>query len=202
MMTKPPTSLPVMEAFYTIQGEGRYSGSAAYFIRLAACDVGCPFCDVKESWESYPEQMQTIEDILLPIKQAEIAVITGGEPLLHQLDELCDRLHQKGIKRHIETSGSSPISGHWDWFTLSPKKRKMPLAESWKAADELKIIISRKNDFEFAEHCAKEVSASCQLYLQPEWDKTEDILPQLIDYVKEHPKWKISLQTHKFMDIP
>lgn len=194
--------LPIMEDFYTIQGEGKYTGHAAYFIRTAACDVGCPFCDVKESWEIEDHQWKTIPAIVEKVGEAPLAVITGGEPLMHNLDELCKQLQDKHIRTHIETSGSSPFSGSWDWFTLSPKKRKMPLDENWKQADELKIVISRKNDFKFAEQCAEKVGEDCLLFLQPEWDRSDEILPEIIAYIKEHPMWKMSLQTHKYMDIP
>lgn len=202
MMSDRKGQLPIMEDFYTIQGEGKYTGHAAYFIRTAACDVGCPFCDVKESWEIEDNQWVTIPHIVEKVGDAPLAVITGGEPLMHNLDELCDALQSKQIRTHIETSGSSPFSGHWDWFTLSPKKRKMPLEENWKHADELKIVISRPNDFKFAEQCAQQVSDNCLLFLQPEWDRSDAILPEIIAYIKKHPKWKMSLQTHKYMDIP
>lgn len=194
--------LPIMEHFYTIQGEGKFTGHAAYFIRTAGCDVGCPFCDVKESWSIHEDQWMSTADLVTTVDQAKIAVITGGEPLLHQLDDLTKKLNENNIRTHIETSGSSMLSGHWDWITLSPKKRKMPLEQSWKAANELKIVISRVNDFKFAEDCADQVSEECLLYLQPEWDKSDDILPTIISYIKKHPKWKMSLQTHKYMDIP
>ncbi|MGB0870714.1 MAG: 7-carboxy-7-deazaguanine synthase QueE [Flavobacteriales bacterium] len=194
--------LPIMEHFYTIQGEGKFTGHAAYFIRTAGCDVGCPFCDVKESWSIHEDQWMSTADLVTTVDQAKIAVITGGEPLLHQLDDLTKKLNENNIKTHIETSGSSMLSGQWDWITLSPKKRKMPLEQSWKAANELKIVISRVNDFKFAEDCADQVSEECLLYLQPEWDKSDDILPTIISYIKKHPKWKMSLQTHKYMDIP
>ncbi|MGB1295527.1 MAG: 7-carboxy-7-deazaguanine synthase QueE [Flavobacteriales bacterium] len=194
--------LPIMEHFYTIQGEGKFTGHAAYFIRTAGCDVGCPFCDVKESWSIHEDQWMSTADLVTTVDQAKIAVITGGEPLLHQLDDLTKKLNENNIRTHIETSGSSMLSGQWDWITLSPKKRKMPLEQSWKAANELKIVISRVNDFKFAEDCADQVSEECLLYLQPEWDKSDDILPTIITYIKKHPKWKMSLQTHKYMDIP
>ncbi len=194
--------LPIMEDFYTIQGEGKYTGHAAYFIRTAACDVGCPFCDVKESWPIEDNQWQMISNIVEKVGEAPLAVITGGEPLMHNLDELCDALQKKKIRTHIETSGSSAFSGQWDWFTLSPKKRKMPLEENWKQANELKIVISRPNDFKFAEECANNVTEDCLLYLQPEWDRSDNILPEIIAYIKKYPKWKMSLQTHKYMDIP
>lgn len=201
-MSQRKGQLPIMEDFYTIQGEGKYTGHAAYFIRTAACDVGCPFCDVKESWAIEDNQWQTIHSIVEKVGDSTLAVITGGEPLMHNLDELCNALQKNKIRTHIETSGSSSFSGTWDWFTLSPKKRKMPLEENWQQADELKIVISRANDFRFAEACAEKVTKNCLLYLQPEWDKSDIILPEIIAYIKEHPQWKMSLQTHKYMDIP
>ncbi len=196
--------LPVMEYFYTIQGEGFYSGVPCYFIRLAGCDVGCSFCDVKESWEKDNHPLYSIEQIVAWVSStnANKVVITGGEPLMHQLNGICKLFHIQQIDCHIETSGAHPYSGNWDWFTLSPKKRKLPLEENYKKADELKVIISRANDFHFAEQQAEKVSSVCKLYLQPEWSKDSEILNSIIEYVKEHPDWSISLQTHKFMNIP
>jgi organic radical activating enzyme len=192
-----------MEAFYTIQGEGKYMGTPSYFIRLAACDVGCPFCDVKESWEIEENQWQSINHILskIPIN-VHTVVVTGGEPLMHHLDELCKALAKRNIRAHIETSGSFQPSGNWDWFTLSPKKRKLPLEKSWKLANELKVVISRTNDFKFAQESAKKVTENCLLYLQPEWDRKEQVMPLIVEFVKKNPQWKISIQTHKYMDIP
>jgi organic radical activating enzyme len=197
-------TLPLMEHFYTLQGEGAHSGKAAYFLRLGGCDVGCVWCDVKESWDANLHPKVAITDMLHFVKEAKspIAVVTGGEPLLHQLDNLTILLKEKGIATHIETSGSSPLSGQWNWITLSPKKFKAPLPELIEKANELKIIVYNKSDFEWAEQYAALVSKSCKLYLQPEWDQSEKMLPQIINYVKENPKWTISLQTHKFMQIP
>jgi organic radical activating enzyme len=197
-------TLPLMEHFYTLQGEGAHSGKAAYFLRLGGCDVGCVWCDVKESWDANLHPKVAITDMLHFVKEAKspIAVITGGEPLLHQLDNLTILLQEQGIATHIETSGSSPFSGQWNWITLSPKKFKAPLPELIEKANELKIIVYNKSDFEWAEQYAALVSKSCKLYLQPEWDQSEKMLPQIINYVKENPKWTISLQTHKFMQIP
>jgi organic radical activating enzyme len=196
--------LPVMEYFYTIQGEGFHSGVPCYFIRLAGCDVGCIFCDVKESWEKENHPLYSIEEILVWVSstKATKVVVTGGEPLMHQLDRLCALFQGQQIDCHIETSGAHPYSGYWDWFTLSPKKRKLPLEENYAKADELKIIISRVNDFLFAEQQAEKVSSECKLYLQPEWSKESEILNLIIEYIKEHPDWNISLQTHKYMNIP
>jgi organic radical activating enzyme len=197
-------TLPLMEHFYTLQGEGAHSGKAAYFLRLGGCDVGCVWCDVKESWDANLHPKVAITDMLHFVKEAKspIAVVTGGEPLLHQLDNLTILLQEQGIATHIETSGSSPLSGQWNWITLSPKKFKAPLPELIEKANELKIIVYNKSDFEWAEQYAGLVSKSCKLYLQPEWDQSEKMLPQIINYVKENPKWTISLQTHKFMQIP
>ncbi|MBU3663756.1 MAG: 7-carboxy-7-deazaguanine synthase QueE [Bacteroidetes bacterium] len=193
-----------MEHFYTLQGEGAHSGKAAYFLRLGGCDVGCVWCDVKESWDANLHPKVAITEMLKFVKEANapIAVITGGEPLLHQLNALTALLQQQGIATHIETSGSSPLSGQWNWITLSPKKFKAPLTELIEKANELKIIVYNKSDFEWAEQYAALVSKSCKLYLQPEWDQSDKMLPQIINYVKENPKWTISLQTHKFMQIP
>jgi 7-carboxy-7-deazaguanine synthase len=197
-------NFPLMEHFYTLQGEGAHSGKAAYFLRLGGCDVGCVWCDVKESWDANLHPKVAITEMLKFVKEANapIAVITGGEPLLHQLDALTALLQQQGIATHIETSGSSPLSGQWNWITLSPKKFKAPLTELIEKANELKIIVYNKSDFEWAEQYAALVSKSCKLYLQPEWDQSDKMLPQIINYVKENPKWTISLQTHKFMQIP
>lgn len=196
--------LPVMEHFYTLQGEGYYQGQAAYFIRLGGCDVGCVWCDVKESWDTAAHPLLSIDEIVLSVKQtpAKIVVITGGEPLLHNLDELTGRLKQSGFRIHIETSGSSPISGMLDWITLSPKKFKEPLPEVLPHANELKIIVFNKSDFVWAEKYAASVPSSCKLYLQPEWSKAALITPLIVDYIKKHPQWQLSLQTHKYINVP
>jgi organic radical activating enzyme len=196
--------LPLMEAFYTIQGEGAHQGKAAYFIRLGGCDVGCVWCDVKESWEADRHPQVGIQDIVGEAARhpARLAVITGGEPLMHDLTALCEALHEKGFSINIETSGAHPLSGQLDWICLSPKKFKAPLPEIYQQADELKIIIYNKSDFRWAEEYAARMRPDCQLFLQPEWSKSDQMLPQIIDYVKAYPKWRISLQVHKFMDIP
>ena len=196
--------LPVMEHFYTIQGEGFYQGHAAYFIRLGGCDVGCVWCDVKESWDADAHPKYSIDEMVNWVvdAQAPLAVITGGEPLLHQLDALTKALKNKGIKTNIETSGSSLLSGHWDWICVSPKKFKAPLDEVVAKANELKVVVFNKSDFEWAEKHAALVNNQCKLYLQPEWDKSAQVLPLIIEYVKQNPKWKISLQVHKYMNIP
>ncbi|MGB0931444.1 MAG: 7-carboxy-7-deazaguanine synthase QueE [Chitinophagales bacterium] len=197
-------ALPLMEQFYTVQGEGFHQGKAAYFIRLAGCDVGCHWCDVKESWNVNEHGLQKIEDIVSEaIKHpSEIVVITGGEPLMHNLDELCVKLQAAGKQTHIETSGAHPLSGSWDWICLSPKKFKFPLPEVVKAANELKVVIFNKSDFKWAEQYAAIVSPDCQLFLQPEWSKTHHNMPLIVDYIKKHPKWQVSLQIHKYMEIP
>jgi 7-carboxy-7-deazaguanine synthase len=198
------TTLPVMEHFYTVQGEGAYSGVPAYFIRLGGCDVGCFWCDVKDSWDAEKHPKFTIAQIVSWVTDtaAKIAVITGGEPLMHNLDELTTELHAKGIRTHIETSGAHPLSGTWDWITFSPKKFKEPHPQIFDKAHELKIIAYNKHDFEWAKQYQQLVSSSCSLYLQPEWDKSEQMLPQIIEFVKQNHPWRISLQTHKFMNIP
>jgi 7-carboxy-7-deazaguanine synthase len=197
-------SYPVMEHFYTIQGEGYYQGHAAYFIRLGGCDVGCVWCDVKESWPINAHPHMHVHELVSLVKKANapIAVITGGEPLLHNLDVLTTALKQAGIKTNIETSASSPISGNWDWICISPKKFKAPLDQVVVMANELKVVVFNKSDFEWAEQYAAKVNQECKLYLQPEWDKRELITPLIIDYVKAHPKWEISLQIHKYLDVP
>ena len=212
------SSLPVMESFYTIQGEGFYQGSAAYFIRLGGCDVGCVWCDVKDSWDASKHPQITVEKIVedavrevnsqstlnpkLQTVNAVLAVVTGGEPLLHNLDALTTELHNKGFRTNIETSGSSPLSGSWDWICLSPKKFKAPLPEVVPFANELKVVIFNKHDFTWAEDYAAQVSANCKLYLQPEWDKASTVTPLIIDYIKANPKWELSLQLHKYINVP
>jgi len=216
-------TLPVMESFYTIQGEGYYQGSAAYFIRLGGCDVGCVWCDVKDSWDATKHPQYTVEKIVeeavrsLPLSvdrqptadnnqrltvKGLIAVITGGEPLMHNLDELTAELKAKGFRTNIETSGSSPLSGNWDWICLSPKKFKAPLPEVVPFANELKVVVFNKHDFEWAETYAAQVPASCKLYLQPEWDKAATVTPLIVDYIKQNPKWELSLQLHKYINVP
>lgn len=196
--------LPLMEEFYTIQGEGFHSGKAAYFIRLGGCDVGCHWCDVKESWDAALHPLTAVETIVANAAQypAKTVVVTGGEPLLYNLDTLCQQLQAAGIKTFIETSGAYPISGHWDWVCLSPKKFKGPSPGVAGIAGELKVIVFNKSDFEWAEEHAKSVASDCKLYLQPEWSKAEQMLPEIVEYVKHNPRWEISLQTHKYMHIP
>lgn len=193
-----------MESFYTLQGEGFHQGRAAYFIRLGGCDVGCVWCDVKESWDASKHPMESIEEIVskAAMHPGKLAVITGGEPLLHQLDALTQALQAKGFETNIETSGSSPLSGSWNWICLSPKKFKAPLPEIVPLANELKVVIFNKHDFEWAETYAAQVNPACKLYLQPEWDKASVITPLIIDYIKANPKWELSLQVHKYINVP
>ncbi len=194
---------PIMEEFYTIQGEGFYTGVPAYFIRLGGCDVACPWCDVKESWDADAHELIFVDLLVEKVKKnSEIAIITGGEPLLWNLDYLTSQLQKNNIRTHIETSGSSTISGVWDWFCLSPKKRKLPTERAYKEADELKVVVLNTNDLIFAEKQAEKVSKDCLLYLQPEWSKENKMIPLIVEYVKNNPKWRISLQTHKYLDIP
>jgi organic radical activating enzyme len=192
-----------MEHFYTLQGEGVFAGHAAYFIRLGGCDVGCPWCDVKESWPREGHQEMSAHSIAAFVKEsgAPIAVITGGEPLLHNLDALTAALKNEGIRVHIETSGSSPVSGTFDWVTLSPKRFKVPLPEVYPLVNELKVVISSQQDFRWAEKHAPLCAESTKLLLQPEWD-TKESMVWITSYVKMHPKWAVSLQTHKFLGIP
>jgi len=198
------TMLPVMEHFYTLQGEGFHQGKAAYFIRLGGCDVGCVWCDVKDSWDVERHEKLKVKSLKLKVKDtpAEIVVITGGEPLMHNLDELTKELQQAGLRTHIETSGAYPLSGSWDWICLSPKKFKAPLTEVVPYANELKVVIFNKLDFTWAEKYAAQVSADCKLFLQPEWDKAAEMTPLIVDYIKDHPQWELSLQIHKFINVP
>jgi len=196
-------SLPLMEAFYTLQGEGYHKGGAAYFIRIGGCDVGCHWCDVKESWNAALHPPTHIDEIVRGAKQySDTVVVTGGEPLMWPMEPLTNLLHSKEINIHIETSGAYPLSGNWDWFCLSPKKNKLPLKEAYERADELKMIVYNKDDIRFAEEQASKVGSGCKLFLQPEWSKRDVIMPLLVDYVLDNPKWKVSLQTHKYLNIP
>ena len=228
-LTTNNSTLPVMESFYTIQGEGFYQGSAAYFIRLGGCDVGCVWCDVKDSWDASKHPQIAIDKIVKKAVEkvngessivntkvihqpstinyhltvnSILAVVTGGEPLLHNLNALTTELHQKGFRTNIETSGSSPLSGSWDWICLSPKKFKVPLPELVPFANELKVVVFNKHDFNWAEEYAAQVSPNCKLYLQPEWDKAAIVTPLIIDYIKANPKWELSLQLHKYINVP
>lgn len=196
--------LPVMEAFYTLQGEGAHQGRAAYFIRLGGCDVGCVWCDVKDSWDAAKHPLVSIDEMVAKAAShlGRLAVVTGGEPLMHPLDALTDALHAAGFETNIETSGSSPLSGHWDWICLSPKKFKAPIDEVIVKAHELKVVVFNKHDFEWAEKYAALVNPNCKLYLQPEWDKATEMTPLILDYIRSNPQWRLSLQVHKYLNIP
>ncbi len=193
-----------MESFYTIQGEGRFQGKAAYFIRLAGCDVGCHWCDVKESWEvgDYPQILPS--ELVDKVKEVsgELVVVTGGEPFTYDLSALTSALHRANKKCHIETSGAYPISGDWDWICFSPKKFKEPLEAFYQKAHELKVVVFNRSDLKWAAEHGNKMNDNAFLYLQPEWSKKDKVMPEIIEFVKENPKWRISIQTHKYMDIP
>ncbi|MFP2996098.1 7-carboxy-7-deazaguanine synthase QueE [Spongiivirga sp. MCCC 1A20706] len=202
-LVKKGEMLPLMEEFYTIQGEGYYKGTAAYFVRIGGCDVGCHWCDVKESWNAdvHPPTL-TSQIVANALKYSDTVVVTGGEPLTWDMTKLTQGLKERGAKTHIETSGAYKLTGVWDWICLSPKKLKLPTKEVYENANELKVIVYNKSDFEFAEEQASKVSEDCILYLQPEWSKRDKMIPIIVDYVMKHPKWKVSLQTHKYLNIP
>jgi len=193
-----------MELFYSLQGEGYHQGKAAFFIRLAGCDVGCVWCDVKDSWDASKHPVLSVEEIVAAAvaHPSRIAIVTGGEPLLHQLDPLTTALRAAGFQTHIETSGSSPMSGSWDWVCLSPKKFKAPLAESIKAADELKVVVFNKSDFDWANSFVNDVNTDCKKYLQPEWEKSDAMTPLVMEYIKQDPSWELSAQLHKYIQFP
>jgi 7-carboxy-7-deazaguanine synthase len=193
-----------MEHFYTLQGEGTHTGCAAYFVRLGGCDVGCVWCDVKESWDADAHEQLTVDQIVAAATahNSRLVVITGGEPAMHNLTHLCDALHDAGCGVHIETSGAHTLTGDLDWVTLSPKKFKAPLDTSMAMAHELKVVIYHKSDLDWAEQHAAKVDPNCKLYLQPEWSKRDAVTPLIIDYIKQHPEWQLSLQTHKYINIP
>lgn len=194
--------LPLMEAFYSLQGEGFYKGTAAYFIRLGGCDVGCHWCDVKESWAAEAHPLVLVDTIVTDaLAHSKTMIITGGEPLMWNLDLLTEKLRAAGARTHIETSGAHPLSGTFDWICLSPKKIKRPVGDVLQKANELKMVIYNNNDFLFAEEMAAQVSPDCLLYLQPEWSKRNKVIPKIVDYVMAHPQWKASLQMHKYLDI-
>jgi 7-carboxy-7-deazaguanine synthase len=196
--------LPVMERFGTIQGEGTFTGWAAWFIRLGGCDVGCVWCDVKESWPVEGHPLMSPEDLATEASSfaGDVTVITGGEPLMYNLDELTQALHEQERQTHLETSGAYPLSGEWDWICVSPKKFKPALPQVLAAASELKVVVYHKSDFEWAEKQSEKVHEDCLLYLQPEWSKREELMPLIVEYVKNNPDWQISLQTHKYLNIP
>ncbi len=197
-------SLPVMEHFYTIQGEGFHQGRAAYFIRLGGCDVGCVWCDVKDSWDVSKHPLVAVSDLVSMVANtpAKLVVITGGEPLMHNLTHLTAALKAKGFETNIETSGAYPLSGTLDWICLSPKKFKSPLPEMVPFANELKVVVFNESDFKWAEQYAAMVSPQCKLFLQPEWDRASIVTPLIIEYIKQHPKWELSLQIHKYINVP
>jgi organic radical activating enzyme len=196
--------LPVMESFYTLQGEGFHQGRAAFFIRLGGCDVGCVWCDVKESWDADKHPRLSVEELVAAAEEhpGRLVIITGGEPLMHDCTDLTRALHSAGFATHIETSGSWPLSGEWDWICLSPKKFKAPLPEIVPRANELKVVIYNKTDFAWAEQWAAQTSPDCRLFLQPEWSRSAAVTPLIIDYIKAHPQWEFSLQLHKYIHVP
>jgi len=204
--------IPVMESFYTLQGEGTYQGKAAYFIRLGGCDVGCVWCDVKDSWDATKHPLFSVEEIVsnlqesLPTTQQKnmnpIVVITGGEPLMYDLNELTTSIREAGYRTHLETSGAHPLSGNWDWICLSPKKFKAPIPEICKEANELKVVIYHHSDLQWAELYAEKVSPECRLFLQPEWEKSEKVTPLIVEYIQKNPKWVLCLQIHKYINVP
>jgi organic radical activating enzyme len=197
-------SYPIMEHFYTLQGEGAYAGYAAYFIRLGGCDVGCVWCDVKESWDAAAHPQVTVATLLNYVLESKTnrVVITGGEPCMYDLHALCNALHAHGLKVHLETSGAHEIRGNFDWVTLSPKKFKAPLASAYAQADELKIIVFNKHDFDWAKEHQALVPAKSALYLQTEWEKRDSNYNLIIDFIKTNPAWHLSIQTHKYLQIP
>ena len=196
--------LPLVEDFYTIQGEGFHSGKPAYFIRLGGCDVGCSWCDAKYTWNPLSHPLVATDEIVERAAsfEAQAIVITGGEPLLYPLDYLTQRLHEHGLEIFLETSGSHPLSGEFDWICLSPKRKQPPLAEAFAVASELKVIVETEEDLRWAEECAAKVGERCMLFMQPEWSRSEQMTPTIVEYVKAHPQWNISIQIHKFMHIP
>lgn len=195
--------LPLMEEFYTIQGEGAHTGKAAYFIRVGGCDVGCHWCDVKESWNPNLHPPTAIEPIVNNAAHySNTIVVTGGEPMTYNMKPLTDALHHKNLQIHVETSGAYPLTGAWDWICLSPKKKMPPKPEYYTAAHELKVIVYNKHDFKWAEEHAAQVNSQCELYLQPEWSRREKMMPLISEYVMQNPRWKVSIQTHKYLGLP
>ncbi len=196
--------LPVMEMFYSIQGEGYNTGKAAFFIRIGGCDVGCYWCDVKEAWDASVHPLTTVDEIISQVLQypAHAVVITGGEPLMYNLDVLCLKLKENQIRIFLETSGTYPLSGSFDWICLSPKSQQNPRKDMLQLADELKVIVYDEDDFKWAEQNVSLVKEKCLLFLQPEWSRYQKILPSIVDYILNNPRWMFSLQSHKFMNIP
>lgn len=197
-------TLPLMEDFYTIQGEGTFQGSAAYFIRLGGCDVGCVWCDVKESWDADAHPLVGIDEMVSRAANSgtKIVVITGGEPLMYDLTELTAAVRNRGMRTHIETSGAYPMSGNWDWVCFSPKKFKAPHPSVFGQANELKVVVYHKSDIEWATGFVSQLNPDCQLFLQPEWSRHDEVLPLIVNFVKDNPRWQVSLQIHKYMNIP
>lgn len=193
-----------MEAFHTLQGEGAFTGQAAFFIRLAGCDVGCTWCDVKESWDATAHPHRSVSDLLADalLHPSRIVVVTGGEPFLHNLNELTHTFRSAGFRTHVETSGSAPVSGTWDWFCLSPKKFKPALPAAYRAAQELKVVVFNRHDIQWAEEQAALTGPACLLYLQPEWSKREPMMPLIVAHAMRDPRWRVSLQSHKYLNIP
>ena len=202
-MDKKGLYLPVVEEFYSLQGEGYHTGKAAWFVRVGGCEVGCSFCDEIRTWDASKYPMVSVDEIVerAAQKPARAVVVTGGEPLLYNMDYLCAKMHEHGIRCFLETSGSEPFSGDWDWICLSPKYGATPKPELFVKANELKVIIGCEEDFIWAEDNAKKVSKNCLLFLQPDWNRCNAIIRKLVDYVLKHPKWRVSLQTHKYMQI-
>ncbi len=196
-------SIPLMESFYTVQGEGFHQGVAAHFIRLGGCDVGCHWCDVKESWNAADHSKYKVGEICNTVDdRADVVVLTGGEPLMYDLEELTLAIRNRGFRLHLETSGAYPLTGSWDWVCLSPKKFVKPVDGIYSRADELKVVIYNKSDFDWALAEAEKVGDECKLYLQPEWSKANKMMPQIVDFVKGDTRWNISLQIHKYLNIP
>jgi organic radical activating enzyme len=195
--------LPVMERFYTIQGEGVHSGCPAYFIRLAGCDVGCVWCDVKESWNAEEHPLLTVEELIADVINAGAnrVIITGGEPLMHDLTALTSGLRARAIAVHLETSGVHPLSGEWNWITFSPKKFKRPTEEIFQKAHEMKVIVFHPSDIAWAEELSQKLNSDCSLLLQPEWERSEEVLPLILNHITTFPKWRLSLQTHKYIGV-
>jgi 7-carboxy-7-deazaguanine synthase len=196
--------LPVMEEFYSLQGEGFHTGTAAYFLRIGGCDVGCNWCDSKASWSLGAHPLISVAEVVERIRQypAQAAVITGGEPTMYPLQYLCDKLRDAGIKSFIETSGAYPLSGNWDWVCLSPKLQSPPVLSNYLKANELKVIIEQSSDLQWAEKCALRVGPDCHLFLQPEWSRKDKMLDEIIRYIESNPGWRLSLQAHKYIGIP
>lgn len=197
-------TLPIMEEFCSLQGEGFHTGKAAYFLRIGGCDVGCSFCDIKESWNAEIHPLVCVDNTVHNILQSGLktVVITGGEPCLYNLAYLCEQIKKHGISLHLETSGSAHLSGEWDWICFSPKKGTCIQPEFYEKANELKVIIENSSDFQWAEKNANQINHSCEMFLQPEWSKRNQMMPLIVDYILQYPKWKISLQSHKYMRIP